>query len=68
MSLGYSGFVRLTTEDGVGGFRAAYLKLQMRFTVCGRPYREVTFADDPVFYSALGGIHSSGPFPIRLNN
>lgn len=38
-------------------------KLPLKFTVCGRPYREVVFADDPVFYSAIGGIHRSGPLP-----
>lgn len=38
-------------------------KLKLRFTVCGRPYRERVLAMKPIFYSALAGIHSSGPFP-----
>lgn len=38
-------------------------KLPLRFTVRGRLYREVVLADNPDFYSALGGIHTSGPFP-----
>src|SRR5215212_3377761 len=36
-------------------------KVQLRFPVCGREYREMVLEDAPMFYSALGGIHSSGP-------
>jgi hypothetical protein len=38
-------------------------RLDLRFVVCGRQYRETVLADGPVFYSALGGIHSSGLLP-----
>jgi hypothetical protein len=38
--------------------RAHHLKL--RFTVCGRAHRERVLRMEPVFYSALGGIHRSG--------
>jgi hypothetical protein len=43
-------------------------KLKIRFIVCGRPYREVVLARGPVFYSALGGIHTSGPFPHQAEH
>jgi hypothetical protein len=36
-------------------------RLKLRFPVCGRQYAELVLADGPVFYSALGGIHRSGP-------
>lgn len=39
---------------------------KLRFPVCGRAYRETVLADAPIFYSALGGIHSSGAFPHQL--
>jgi hypothetical protein len=38
-------------------------KLKLRFVVCGRHYREVVLGYNPGFYSSLGGIHVSGPFP-----
>ncbi len=37
-------------------------RLQLRFPVCGRQYREIVLADSPGFFSALHGIHTSGPF------
>lgn len=39
--------------------RAHHLKVT--FPVCGRRYTEVVLEDDPAFFSALGGIHRSGP-------
>jgi hypothetical protein len=35
-------------------------RLKLRYEVCGRRYTEVVLEDNPVFYSALGGIHRSG--------
>jgi hypothetical protein len=36
-------------------------RVKLRFPVCGRGYTAVVLEDAPTFYSALGGIHSSGP-------
>ena len=36
-------------------------RLKLRFPVCGRAYTAMVIKDGAVFYSALGGIHSSGP-------
>jgi len=43
-------------------------KLKLRFTICGRRYREVVLVDGPVFYSALGGIHKSRPMPHQAED
>jgi hypothetical protein len=41
-------------------------RLRLRFEVCGRPYAEVVLQLSPAFYSRLGGIHKSGPFPHQM--
>jgi hypothetical protein len=35
-------------------------KVKLQFPVCGRSYTAVALEDAPIFYSALGGLHSSG--------
>jgi hypothetical protein len=41
-------------------------RLKLRFHVCGRRYAEVVLQMGPVFYSALGGIHRSGPMSHQV--
>jgi hypothetical protein len=41
-------------------------RLYLKFPVCGRPYTEVVLSMAPTFYSALDGIHRSGPTPHQL--
>jgi len=41
-------------------------RLKILFPVCGRKYAEAVIQMGPVFYSALGGIHSSGSMSQQL--
>lgn len=41
-------------------------RLKLRFPICGRQYADMVLAMGPVFYSALDGVHRSGPMGHQL--